>query len=387
MSMNHLFFANADTVLGSSTTTAFSAKMLRTALPSDENKENQKQKGKPLKWNQEEKHRRAIFRLSKLDSKTAIPTRPLEQATDASCLRDSVSELQSVSSIRSTADDSDDVSDITSPCTADSTRSSNNACEDVEMRRQCLDGSAWNCIPEVAGSPSPGIMSYSLFSPVLQNSRMSPLEQHSLLSSLNASLEHGSRVDSAVADEPLQSLSLDGETAADSLRARFSTGNWLHAETQRAEGAGPSLEGVQSCADQAAAIKSEGRDAVVGRADETVLPQQDACSEGLDTSEELNIMNAWFLLQARKLELDFPCAPQRGPDKVSVAMCLSEHASGASWNSAAATAITNQEKDAQDEDQGSRAPNAPILIYPTLHAALAIFSSQSQVRTASSSPA
>ena len=190
--MHRLFFRDADAVVVATAPTAFNSKMLRAAEPAVQ---NQKQKGKSLKWNQEEESRRAIYSRNKASSTKSHSTLPLTELNVAALnqIKPCSPEFSTCHSVTEVTDVSDNsASEISSPCSAHSITFPGTF-EEVEVRRNCVARDS-ECSPDCNNDLANALTSSGLFSPVLLFSRMS-LGSEMLPSMLELSVDRTCVVD------------------------------------------------------------------------------------------------------------------------------------------------------------------------------------------------
>jgi hypothetical protein len=340
--MDRLFFRDADAVVAAAAPHAFNSKMLRAAAPG----QNQKQKGKSLKWNQEEETRRAIYSRNKASSTkshstTLLPTE-LIVATGCRAINQiklcspAFSTCHSVTEVADVSDNS--APDITSPCSANSITSPGTF-EDVEVRRNCVVRDS-ECSPycndvanELASSGlfSPVLLenamaSSGLFSPVLLFSRMS-LGSEMLPSMLELSVDRTCAVDvDANDDKTAQNIEkYVPETPRLETERHFVTTN--RCQSPRLEVCAPDLKAHDTHSRRTANVEQASRTCELVRAFsvenengamvlETPLKNEFFFHSNKEINEvddqvqhedaEGAIINKWFQVQAQTLMREFP---------------------------------------------------------------------------------
>jgi hypothetical protein len=378
--MNRLFFRDADAAAGATAQTGFTSKMLRSAAPDAQNFNEKKRTGKTVKWNQEEKCRLEMCRRNKLAfDKSHSEIEPSMQSrgrTDKMAATQRLAGPSCLSITDPIGDISyDSASDITSPCSSNSKSSPGETCDEVEIRRNGCDGREWSPIPtHTSACP---LASGDPISPELQFSRMCLSEHFDLPSTLDTS------VDSVRATENVKFV----------------------AETPRHDVRGPALGGDEGCdayANTEVGVLSlrgdtfafgeivENRSVVLETPfkNERTIGRQELQDDDLDSppsertnaevaDDEIEIVNAWFQVQAQTLLREFPSDLHVRPETGSLVDVESmsnskpldevETAIGIAPKSQVQTMLKSL------DHHGSC--NNPVFSFPTLQAALAYYTS------------
>lgn len=376
--MNRLFFRDADAAAGAAAHAGFSSKMLRSAAPAPQKNFNeQKRAGKTVKWNQEEESRREICRRNKLafnKSHSEIePSLPSRSRTDKMAATRPHAGPSCLSITDPIGDISyDSASDITSPCSSSSKSSPSETCCDVEIRRNGCDGREcqWSPIPtHTSANP---LASSDRFSPELQFSRMCLSEHCDLPSTLDAS------VDSVCATENVKFV----------------------AETPRHDACGPELgedEDRDAYANSEAGVQCLKGDVFASREiveyrsvvletpfkNEPTIGRQELQDGDLDgpqseqnntevANDEIEIVNAWFKVQAqtllREFSSDLHLHPETGSRADDESTSYSNHFDEAENVMGIAPKSQPQTLSKSYNHHGSC--SNPVFSFPTLQAAL-----------------
>ncbi len=393
--MDRLFFRDADAAAVPTAPSSFSTQMLRAAHAPHQ-QVTQKQKGKTLKWSQEETSRRAIcsrnkLKLAQVPTVLACPERD-EVAADGSSTKNDAPRHVAPSSCDSITDISDDAASEFSSPYSPKTSLSCSPCDDVEMRRAACSAAhdaPWS--PVSARDSANALTNSGLLSPVLQFSRLSLLDMQPLCSTLDDTADlhcaatrasDGSQVQ-IVPETPTECVGvrdLDTNSCCDVHDVEE-----IHDCQERC-----SLE-LRKATDSCAVIVETPLKQLCHPSTQSTLagcisPQ---CTKqhnpivSASADDEQEIIHAWLQAQTQNLQQAFPSAakfellaeccvdavPLTGENCATENIESHEHAVGM----AAAACGANVKPDLRQQQLGST-----MLFFPTLQSALLFYSSHSQ---------
>jgi hypothetical protein len=397
--MNRLFFSDADATAKAAVPASFNSKMLRAAEPAPKDATSRNRKGKSHKWKQEEESRRVICERNKLLS-TKICTMPLATqsniAQDCPTDKTAAKNTSTCSSVTDVSDDSD--SQITSPSSKLSACSFGAAVEDVEIRRNCGDGSDLQWSPASIDGSADAPLDINLLSPV-QMSRLSLCDLHALSGVLKPSAENNYPADFDVCDqEVLARASVVAETPAGPSCGPMKTccgldgGEAIVAGNQINESASPcsslplfdskpSERAAQAAVVPETPLKSEGCQPPQACVGPLTAPAVTAADDGADRELDGDVKCGWaqeeaLLTEFANVELDRAeerCCKSNFAQNAKVAGESEE------FSSSSFTVLHGQKS---DQDHVIHCCSPPITSFPTLQSALAFYSGHPQQVTA-----
>ena len=391
--MDRLFFRGADAAVAAAVPAGFSAQMLRAA-PAPQQQGAHKQKGKTLRWSQEEASRRAICSRNKLvltQAPTALPFTECEDfvvAGGRASNADATGHVapSSCNSITDIIDDS--ASEFSSPRSPAEISPSGSSCIDVEIRRTCSAAHDAPWSPALACESANALMNSGLLSPVLQFSRMSLLDLQPLSSTLDVTDSDLGCAD-AVADG--EQAKIVPETPSECAHVRDSdasgSSHGIVVEENRdgQEHGGFGLWKTTGSCEVVAETPLKHlphpspRNAPVGCASyQRVL--QDLCADITSIIDEQEMIHAWFQAQAQNLQRVFPSAAKSQSELP--AECCGGSAMLTSQNGAIENSKPRENADslpavAPDQQQEQQL-SSTMLVFSTLQAAVHFYSSHLQ---------